>query len=691
MRSGITYELTSEGTIVHIDSDGDGTVNASIQLDRSVELYEVEPGLLKGRAIIVGSEGADMLIGTTQDETIRGLAGDDTLEGGLGNDRLVGGGGRDVASYAHANAGVTVTLMKKNLAQDTGGAGVDTLTEIEGLQGSAHADALTGDDASNTITGGAGDDVIRGGRGADFLDGEAGADTYIVDRYDLYGATKTIALDMADQIKLTGFGTLTWTERGFTGVAGQARSIAREDGRTLVQIDTNGDGKSDAQFFISTMTKLTFADNVIRKSDDFVWIERLDPTDDSWTAGNGNDKVYGLDGNDMINGMQGNDLLYGDNGDDRLNGGDDADTLMGGNGADRLDGGAGVDLMIGGAGADSYVVDTSSDMVRESKENGVPAEQQIDTVLSSVTYELGDWVENLTLTADGINGVGNRLDNVLVGGAGSNALYGMDGDDRLDGGAGNDLMVGGRGSDTYVVDDAFDAVQELAGEGNDLVLVHFSYALGAEVERLQLTGDQAIDGTGNGLANHLIGNQAANVLRGGDAGDYLSGNEGDDHLFGDAGDDSLHGGAGADTLTGGDGQDTLYFVNAAETNGDTVVGFTRGDRLDLSSIDAVAGTGRNDAFAFVGSAAFSGVAGELRVVAVPDEAGSLTVSGDVNGDGAADFTFRMVGGVTDVIAADFLLWRTERKARRSDPPRFRRTSPLASLRAVPHRRLGRET
>ena len=57
------------------------------------------------------------------------------------------------------------------------------------------------------------------------------------------------------------------------------------------------------------------------------------------------------------------------------------------------------------------------------------------------------------------------------------------------------------------------------------------------------------------------------------------------------------------------------------------------DRIDLSLIDANSGTSGNDAFSFIGAAAFSGVAGQLRAFG---SGSSWTVEADVNGDGVAD-------------------------------------------------------
>ena len=102
------------------------------------------------------------------------------------------------------------------------------------------------------------------------------------------------------------------------------------------------------------------------------------------------------------------------------------------------------------------------------------------------------------------------------------------GNDLIDGGAGADTMLGGLGDDTYVVDNAGDLVTEQVNEGTDTVQSSVTWALGANVENLTLTGIGAINGTGNSLNNVLTGNSAANLLSGGAGVDTLLGGEGDD-------------------------------------------------------------------------------------------------------------------------------------------------------------------
>jgi serralysin len=70
-----------------------------------------------------------------------------------------------------------------------------------------------------------------------------------------------------------------------------------------------------------------------------------------------------------------------------------------------------------------------------------------------------------------------------------------------------------------------------------------------------------------------------------------------------------------------------------------------GDRILLRKIDADISTSADDAFAFIGTAAFSGTAGELRAVATHGGA-VQRIEGDVDGDGVAELTIDVVTEAT---------------------------------------------
>ncbi|WP_448693383.1 retention module-containing protein [Pseudomonas rhizophila] len=130
----------------------------------------------EGDNILNAGDGNDILSAGSGNNVLHGEAGNDLLYSGAGNDLLDGGTGNDTASYAHASAGVTVNLGLL-AAQNTVGAGIDTLAGIENLVGSNFNDTLIGDSASNRINGGLGDDVLNGGGGDDVLIGGLGNNT----------------------------------------------------------------------------------------------------------------------------------------------------------------------------------------------------------------------------------------------------------------------------------------------------------------------------------------------------------------------------------------------------------------------------------------------------------------------------------------------------------------------------------
>ena len=138
--------------------------------------------------------------------------------------------------------------------------------------------------------------------------------------------------------------------------------------------------------------------------------------------------------------------------------------------------------MVGGLGNDTYQVDTTTDTITEN------ANQGTDTVQSSVTYTLGNNLENLTLTGTtNINGTGNTLNNIITGNSGKNTLTGSAGNDTLIGGTGNDTITGGAGSDRFTFNnrnEGIDTITDfLSSQGDKIALsaAGFGSGLAAEV------------------------------------------------------------------------------------------------------------------------------------------------------------------------------------------------------------------
>ncbi|MDX7834100.1 retention module-containing protein [Aeromonas caviae] len=162
-----TNSTTTDTAKVYVDVQSGSTLTGSY-------LDEILIGG-SGNDTLNGNAGNDILLGGLGNDTLNGGEGNDLLIGGAGNDTLNGGNGNDTASYFDSSAGVTVTVNGAN--QNTGGAGTDSLSNMENLVGSMFNDSLTGDGNANVLSGLAGNDILSGGGGDDLLIGGTGSDT----------------------------------------------------------------------------------------------------------------------------------------------------------------------------------------------------------------------------------------------------------------------------------------------------------------------------------------------------------------------------------------------------------------------------------------------------------------------------------------------------------------------------------
>jgi Ca2+-binding RTX toxin-like protein len=286
---------------------------------------------------------------------------------------------------------------------------------------------------------------------------------------------------------------------------------------------------------------------------------------------------------------------------------------------------------------------------------------------------------DVVFTGGGGNSVVNtgHIDGNVVFGAGDDTFYGI-------GGTIAGTITGGGGADTYYTSDSTLTIFEISDVPLDRVYATVSFRLATNIEILRLLGS-AIGGVGNASANLIVGNDEDNrlwglagtdnlqglagddTIGGGDGNDTLQGGDGDDWLRGAVGNDSLTGGGdndtligatGADTLRGGTGNDRFVFVRQSDSGStvatsDLIADFVRGqDVIDLFGIDArTTNTVPNDAFTFIGAAAFSNVAGQMRYSTA---AGVTTLQMDVNGNGTADMILRLTGTLA-LTAQDFVL------------------------------------
>ena len=515
--------------------------------------------------IVTGTAVADRINGFDGQDVLRSGLGADQLNGGVGDDQLFGGSGNDTYVFgvgtgrdvAFDPTGFDTIRMGEAIAPtDVRGARegndlvlslsstgdsltlqnfylhaifqVEQVTFADGtiwdharllastrrqIDGSAGDDVLTGGATDDTIAGSAGhdaligqagDDVLDGGTGADVMTGGDGADTYVVDDVG------DVVIESVGEGMDTVYGGITYALTAnvenliLTGTA-----AIDGTGNELDNMLTGNAGSN-------VLTGSAGNDTYVIGAGDLVVEEAGEGVDTVVT-----DQSYVLDANVENLTLTGTSARNGT--------GNELDNVLTGN--------AGVNVLIGGAGDDTYVIE-AGDLVVEAAGEGT------DTVVTAQDYVLGDAIENLRLTGNrSVNGVGNELDNRLVGNAAAN------------------ILQGGLGNDTYVVG-SDDLVVEAADAGDDTIEAAESYALGAHIENLTLldpfptlrvgltpgTGESAPAGPESHYSG--IGNELNNVL---------TGNRGDNVLEGFGGNDVLNGRGGNDTLKGGEGTDTYLF------------------------------------------------------------------------------------------------------------------------------------
>jgi len=578
-----TYVVDSPGDKVTEGSTalaGHDTVEGKISYTLGANVEDLD--LSAGGAINgTGNALANLIIGSAAANKLDGKAGADTMQGGLGDDIYVIDNLKDQVDESGGGVSDSDTIQIAT-AFDLQAASIAILGAVEnvtvtgtaaiGAFGDGSANHLTGNSGANTLDGRGGNDVLDGLGGADVMIGGDGDDTYVIDNAkdvvqetgsgtaDLLAAS--ISIDLAayaeiEDVTLTGAGALKATgdeqKNHLTGNIG-ANLLSGNDGAdTLV-----GGAGND------TLDGGVGADSLAGGIGNDTYIV-ADPGDVVTEAdGEGTDTVRSFLATLPLAGFVENLVLLAG----ALGGtGNALNNLLTGNDADNeLDGGVGIDTMVGGKGNDLYHVDDAKDVVTEAAGAGN------DTVTSTAdTYTLGANIENLVLGSGAIGGTGNTLNNTLTG----------NGDDNtIDGKTGKDHMIGGAGNDTYIVDNVGDIVDENGASGADTVNSSVAFSLVVttvlgDIENLTLTGAGAISGTGNELANHLIGNTGANKLFGNGGGDIIEGGGGADTIDGGAGNDSITGGAGNDRIDVGAGDDTVFY--ASKLDGKDVIDHFDGD------------------------------------------------------------------------------------------------------------------
>jgi Ca2+-binding RTX toxin-like protein len=532
-----TYYVDATGdTVTENIDEGIDSVFSSIAYTLGVNIENLT---LTGALAINGTGNglANILTGNSGNNTLSGLDGNDILNGGMGNDTMTGGLGDDtyyvdatgdtVSENADAGIDSVFSSVTYSLAVNVENLTLTGVTTINGT-GNGLANTLFGNSAANMLAGLAGNDTLDGKAGKDTMLGGLGNDTYVVDNTgDVVTESSTVATEIdtvessvsytlgsnVENLLLTGSSNINGT--GNTS----NNTVTGNDGNNILDgktgLDTMLGGSGNDIYLLDQEGELTYITEIEGGGIDLLKIGYANSSTTTAKSISLAGKLAYVEqvtllGTGLFN-ITGNDL------DNVLTGNASINQLEGGIGDDTLDGKGGKDILQGGSGNDTYIVDNVGDQVTETT-----SEDGTDIVRSAVTWTLGDFVENLTLTGTtAINGTGTGLANVLTGNAAAN---------RLDGGLGEDTLVGGLGNDTYVVDDANDTISEtsLLATEIDTVLAGLSWTLGNNLENLTLTGGGNISGTGNALKNTLTGNTGANRLDGGLGADKLLGGLGND-------------------------------------------------------------------------------------------------------------------------------------------------------------------
>lgn len=673
----------------------------------AVEVYAGDGGVT-----ITGSASNDVLIGGAGNDTLNGGAGNDNFVGGFGSDILSGGDGDDYFSFTQYADGPAPEVA----AGDTvhGGTGIDTLsfylsdqeatlgllsyssieriqsggfsalrvtaaelagfTEVSGVfriigagpvvlgsitlgglfllddgigsfnfsaatysevsvDGSSANETIVAGNGRNSIRGMDGNDTITGGSGYDYIQGGAGNDVLYGgtgEQHDhLFGGAGLDRLYGGDGDDTLDAGLSTDMVAGevYDGGAGfDLLSLFDVFGEDTGTFDLTGVTISGIEHLYSGMTtntrlmtaqlisaqiisgRFVLADNAAVSLTGITHLGLSITLNDagqtiSLAGSNGfyanfgsGAYIYGGAGNDVITGG-GNFVayLYGGDGDDILTeGGTYLNYLDGGNGNDRLIA-TGGSTAHGGEGYDTLVI------------AGAPGFSGAYALSGLEALELTP-ATNLTLT--GTQFFSGFAANTAVSGSGTITVN-MDPD------------------------------------------VYFFSTL------MTFTGSVSLVINGTSGVDIIKMGHSVNTINAGDGTDQIRGGNLVDTINGGGGGDKIMGRGGADVITGGLGDDRFRYIDNADSGfgaaRDRITDFTSGqDLIDFSWFDGDAVTAGDQAFTFVGTAAFTNTGiGQLRYTT---SGGDILLQADTNGDGVADMEIILQGiGASTLTAADFIL------------------------------------
>ena len=637
---------------VNITADNDGTTAVSYTFSGDIETITAATAI--GDINITGGDSNQTITGNGDANLLNGGGGIDTLNGGAGNDTYVVDRLEDVivdtdgvdrvnvgGSYQLNVAGIEVLAAAGTSLPATASAGSgqgDGTLSLAGLNTTTNVDGgttfYTGDTATTqTIYGNAGNNILNGRQGtgaggvADTLIGGSGDDIYRV-----YDQNDVVIEDTA------GGNDTIYTSADY--------SLALNDTAALNAVI----GANTGANYIAANSQV---ENLI--------VADATSVTDLELTGNGNGQI-----------IVGN---YGDN-----------IITSGGVGAGQID------QLAGLRGDDVYNVSSRQTTVNENVGEGSDTVNVDLTGTNDNFFALINQAEVEYLNATGAGSIdlqGSSFAQVITGNGAANTITG---------GGGADTMVGGLGGDNYVVTSQDQFVVEAANVAGDIdtVFTNVSYDLADTVTYFETAADaavgaagsttgavgvevlstatqggtEAINLTGNGQAQTIIGNYGNNVLNGDNDTnlDGIAGNQtgtadtngvtvgGGDTLTGLFGDDTYRVYSQADVIReqGGQGNDTAVFgtntavAGSVATSASNTFQLSEGNSIEVLT---VANQSRAVGYQLIGNAeSQTNVLGSLVDDALWGGAGNDTLTGNGGND---VFGFNEAGSANADTIADF--------------------------------------
>ncbi len=583
---------------------------------------------------LTGTGANDVLTGTVGDDEIHGEAGMDKIDGRAGADRIFGGDGND-----NIEGGMGDDVVEGGTGRDHiyGGKGADV------LRGGADDDIIgDGDSGGNYLYGEGGDDDIdiyhgvHGETGTSYLDGGDGDDRIGVSLYseshvdvsagsgadlvylDVERGSANVSLgEGTDTIRLdfypSGYGFITGTivlEDFVAGDGGERLEFRHHLARVLDGWDPATNPFATGYLrLVQSGTSAVLEVDFFRDGKGYVPYVIFENTNAAELTPYNLDMLDGL----VVYGTEDRDTIDGTVGDDTIMALGGADSIFATRGHDVVDGGAGYDWLdilaarIGMAAA-PHAYTLTADRLTD-------ASGALDTSFTGIeAIWLEDRAGDVTIDAGAVGAI--RIEatawagvHEVKSGAGNDQISVRGGAGAFDGGAGDDWLWvernnSGNGNTLFVTETGGITTLSQAGSASltarnfeTLDIVGTGGALRVDASAVS----SAIGFSGTVWADTIIGSTGANQIS------------------------SRPDGLGTgDVFTGGGGNDWFTFWTFAGLAGATITDFGRGDQIDLHLI----GNAR-----FIGSAAFSGVAGEIRYTMT---AGQTQLIGDANGDGIGD-------------------------------------------------------